>query len=249
MRWIYISPHLDDAVLSAGGLIYEQARAGRRVEIWTLVCGFPHDEDLSPFAQVLHFTWGFASSEETVRSRRAEDARAAGIVGAKAVHFDEFPDCIYRRGRDGNWLYGDIFVSPHADEADLPARMSAALASRLERGDKIVCPLAIGGHVDHVIVRRAVEKLGRPLWYYADIPYLLNNPSALDPIKRAMQAKRWKVSSAGLAAWQDGVAAYASQIQMLFESPDKMREALADYGRKGVRLWKFGTRRVVSKLT
>ncbi len=244
MRWIYISPHLDDAVLSAGGLIFEQARAARRgrVEIWTLVCGFPNDEDLSPFAQVLHFQWGFTSAEETVRSRRAEDDRAAEIMGAKAVHFDEFPDCVYRRGRDGNWLYGDIFVPPHADEADLPAQMTAALAARLERGDKLVCPLAIGGHVDHVIVRRAVEGLGRPLWYYADIPYLLNNPSALDPIKSTMQAKRQKVTSAGLAAWQDGIAAYASQIPMLFESPEKMRAAIASYGQKGVRLWKFGAK-------
>ena len=237
MRWIYISPHLDDAVLSAGGLIFEQARAGRRVEIWTVVCGFPHDEHLSPFAQVLHFQWGFASAEETVRSRRAEDVRAAGIVGAQAVHFD-FPDCIYRRGRDGNWLYGDVFVPPHADEAGLPARMTAVLASRLERGDKLVCPLAIGGHVDHVTVRRAVEGLGRPLWYYADIPYLLNEPSALDSVQGANPAKSRKVSSEGLAAWQDGIAAYASQVPMLFESPDKMKEAISNYGRKGIRLWK-----------
>ena len=28
MRWIYLSPHLDDAVLSCGGLIFEQSRQG-----------------------------------------------------------------------------------------------------------------------------------------------------------------------------------------------------------------------------
>ena len=41
MRWIYISPHLDDAVLSAGGLLYDQAQKGIPVEIWTVVCGYP----------------------------------------------------------------------------------------------------------------------------------------------------------------------------------------------------------------
>ena len=42
MRWIYLSPHLDDAVFSAGGLIYEQTQAGTPVEIWTIMCGDPH---------------------------------------------------------------------------------------------------------------------------------------------------------------------------------------------------------------
>jgi len=239
MRWIYISPHLDDAILSAGGLIYEQthARAARHVEIWTVVCGFPNETEVSPLAQVLHFQWGFASAEETVRSRRDEDRAAAKRVGASPVHFD-VPDCIYRRGRDGNWLYNDVFVPPHPDEADLPARITALLAERLERGDKVICPLAIGGHVDHVTVRRAVEGLHRPLWYYADIPYLLNNPEALGPLKMEMQASPRKVSSAGLSAWQRGIAAYASQLSMLFETPKNMRARIADYGQKGLRLWK-----------
>ena len=28
MRWIYLSPHFDDAVLSCGGLIWEQTHSG-----------------------------------------------------------------------------------------------------------------------------------------------------------------------------------------------------------------------------
>ena len=83
MRWIYISPHLDDAVLSAGGLIHDQAWDGNRVEIWTLVCGFPPEAELTPFAQVLHFQWGFTSAEETVRSRRAD------IVGVGRAMLDD----------------------------------------------------------------------------------------------------------------------------------------------------------------
>src|SRR5512144_3291706 len=100
MRWIYLSPHLDDAVFSAGGLIYEQTRAGLPVEIWTFMCGYPPDSDVSPFAQLIHTQWGFASAEETIRMRRAEDQRAAAILGANTLYFD-FLDCIYRRGADG----------------------------------------------------------------------------------------------------------------------------------------------------
>jgi LmbE family N-acetylglucosaminyl deacetylase len=240
MRWIYISPHLDDAVLSAGGLIHDQIRAGTCVEIWTLVCGFPPEADLSPFAQVLHFQWGFSSAEETVRLRRAEDERAASIVGAKALHFDDFPDCIYRRGADGELLYPlDVFVNPHPAEADLPAKMTAALVSRLAPDDVLVCPLGIGGHVDHITVRKAVEGLGRPLWYCADVPYLLDHPEALGPLTNGARIELQNVSSAGLSAWQDGIAAYASQISMLFDSLESMLEAIEKYGREGVGLWKF----------
>lgn len=240
MRWIYISPHLDDAVLSAGGLIHDQARDGERVEIWTLVCGFPPEADLTPFAQYLHFQWGFTTAEETVRTRRAEDERAASIVGAKTAHFDGFPDCIYRRDGNGEPLYPmDVFVPPHPAEADLPAQMSAALTKRLLPDDVLVCPLGIGGHADHFLVRKAVEGLNRPLLYYADIPYLLNHPEALNPLTNGGQAEVQKVSSGGMDAWVTGIAAYASQMSTLFESPEKMREAIHSYGRGGIRLWRL----------
>lgn len=239
MRWIYISPHLDDAVFSAGGLLNDQTRAGEQVEFWTLFCGFPQDGNISPFAQNLHSQWGFYSAEETICARRAEDYRAAGIIGVRAVHFD-FPDCIYRRGFDGKWLYSEsTFVPPHTDEDNFSARITNTLAENLEPDDQIVCPLAIGGHVDHVIVRRSVENLGRPLWYYADIPYLLANLPALNLIEKTMQAKSHFVTREGLAAWQDGAAAYVSQIPMEFETPRMMRKAIANYGKKGVRLWRF----------
>ena len=237
MRWIYISPHLDDAILSAGGLIYDQVHAGHEVEIWTMVCGYPSDQEASPFARELHEKWGFHSIEETVRSRREENRLAAKIVGARDVYFD-FIDCIYRRGRDGNWLYTtNTFVPPHPDDEDIPARMTQSLLEKLKPDDVIVCPLAIGGHTDHVIVRRAVEGLSRPLFYYADIPYLLDNSSALKPIKAGMKAKYIWISGKGLSAWQDGASAYSSQIALEFESQKKMRSAIARYGRWSFRLW------------
>lgn len=237
MRWIYISPHLDDAILSAGGLIYDQVQAGNEAEIWTMVCGYPVDQEASPFAQELHEKWGFNSIQETIGSRREENRLAAQIVGARDVYFD-FIDCIYRRGRDGNWLYTtNTFVPPHPDDEDISVRMTQSLLERLSPDDVIVCPLAIGGHTDHVIVRRAVENLNRPLFYYADIPYLLDNSSALKPIKARMQSKYQLISRKGLSAWQDSAAAYRSQIALEFESQKKMRSAIARYGRWSFRLW------------
>jgi LmbE family N-acetylglucosaminyl deacetylase len=237
MRWVYISPHLDDAVLSAGGLMYEQVRSGKKVEIWTMICGIPNTDEVSPFAHELHAKWGFHSAEETVRSRREENRLAAKIVGATDIYLD-FLDSIYRRNPNGGWLYeNNTFTPPHAEDADLPRQMVMAMNKRLMPDDKVVCPLAIGGHVDHVIVRQAVESLGRDLLYYADIPYLLSDPSSLNLIKQKMQASKQKISIKGLLAWVEGAAAYDSQISMEFESHRNMRLAIVGYGWLGVRLW------------
>ncbi|MEW5829588.1 MAG: PIG-L family deacetylase [Chloroflexota bacterium] len=238
MRWIYISPHLDDAVLSCGGLIWEQCRAGTPVEIWTVLAGIPGLDELSDFAKVLHFVSGTGTAAETVTLRRAEDQAAAGIVGAKAVHFD-FQDCIYRRSPEGEWLYDGIFVPLHPADADLPGEVARALAARLEPDDEVICPLTIGGHVDHVMTRMAVERLGRPLRYYADIPYLQKNWLSLLTFTGGLCSEVHPVSEEGLRAWQEGVEAYASQLGSLFDPPESLRSTLQKYWECvfGVTLW------------
>ena len=240
MRWIFISPHLDDAVLSAGGLIYEQTRMGMEVEIWTFMCGFPPTEELSPFAQILHEQWGICAAAEVIAARREEDVNAARIIGAKTVHFD-YLDCIYRRGKNGDWLYPDVFVPAHEDEVDLPARIAESISARLKPADQLVCQLALGSHLDHVLVRRAVELLQKPILYDVDIPYLFDFPDELTPKTAGLQETVHAVSEAGLSFWQDAIAAYASQIKMLFEDPETMRTKIHQYWAEnsGIRLWSF----------
>ena len=242
MRWIYISPHLDDAALSAGGFLYEQTQAGIPVEIWTIVCGFPPAGELTPLAQVLHFQWGTGTPDETVKLRRAEDMNAAGILGAKTVYFD-VPDCIYRRGTDGEPLYLDIFVPPHEAEAHLPDQIAQTIAPRLQADAQVICQLGIGGHVDHILVRQAVERLNRPLWYAADLPYLFNQPGELAPKIAGMKEILHPITEAGLKAWTEAVLAYPSQISSLFDSPEKVNEEIRSYysERNGFPLWRKNT--------
>ncbi len=244
MRWIYLSPHLDDAALSAGGLIYEQTQAGIPVEIWTFMCGYSTEGEYSPFAQLLHAQWGFSSAEEAVRERRKEDLNAANLLGAQAVHFD-FLDCIYRRGRNGEWLYSDISYPPHPDDADLPSRIAEAISSRLTRDDVLVCQLSVGSHVDHVLVRQGAELLGMSLIYDIDIPYLFYKPEELAPKSAGMKEAVHSVTEAGLERWQEAVLAYTSQLAVLgdsFNTTEKARESIRSYWaeRSGIRMLQFG---------
>lgn len=240
MRYIYLSPHLDDAVLSAGGLIYEQTRKGIPVEIWTFMAGFSPEHELTDLARAMHKIWGARSAADSVRMRRAEDLQAAAMVGAKPVHFD-FVDAIYRRDLNGQHLYTEtVSGSPHPAEADLPAQIAQTVVAWVKPDDVLVCQLAIGAHVDHVILRRAIEMLKLSLVYDADIPYLLNHPEDLAPKTAGLRASLEPVSEAGFECWLEAINAYASQLSSLFASPESMRERLHAYwqAERGIRLWR-----------
>lgn len=241
MRFIYLSPHLDDAILTAGGLIHDQARPGQAVEVWTFMCGIPSNHELSDFAREIHGKWGTTTAEQTVATRRAEDAQAAGIVGATPVHFD-FLDAIYRRGRDGSPLYAEpVRAGRHAEDAELPAKMARSASARLKPDDVVVCPLAVGEHVDHVIVRQAAEMLGRPLLYAVDLPYLFYEGGQHESKTAGMHSELYPVSAEGVAAWLQAIPAYASQLTTLYESWDGLRAAIREYWSRehGIRLWSF----------
>ena len=103
----------------------------------------------------------------------------------------------------------------------------------------LVCPLALGGHVDHVLVRRAAESLGWSLQYYADIPYLLNNPQTLAPAITPFTGQLYRISEDGLKAWLEGVAAFKSQISSLYKKEGTLDSAIRSYWkvRDGINLW------------
>ena len=76
---LYLSPHLDDAVYSCGGLIYQQTQAGQRVLVMTTCAGLPPSGPLSPFAEALHTRWQ-VSATNAVTTRRTEDHAADANV-------------------------------------------------------------------------------------------------------------------------------------------------------------------------
>jgi LmbE family N-acetylglucosaminyl deacetylase len=242
MNWIYLSPHLDDAVLSCGALIWEQANAGQQVSIWTLCAGDPPPGPLSTFAQSLHQRW--QAGQAAMVERRREDIRACKLVGAEFRHF-QIPDCIYRKdSQSGKYLYTSeaaLFGSLHPAEAGLVNTVHETLAQFLPAQCELVCPLTLGGHVDHCLMRQAAERLNRPLFYYADFPYVLDQEAGLEErVPPGQGSKLFPISSKGQRAWEQAVAAYQSQISTFWSGIAEMQAALRDHASRehGVRLWK-----------
>jgi LmbE family N-acetylglucosaminyl deacetylase len=172
-----LSPHLDDSVYSAGGQLSQQVRAGGAAVVLNLFAGAPGGA-LSPLAQEFHDRQGIA---DLVAHRIGLDRAAAGRLGASPVYL-AFRDCLYRGSADGGtWYYtdpGQVFGPPHPAEAHLAEEVAEAIVPLLppDRQVRVLAPLAVGGHVDHRIVRDAgllLARQGWPVCFYEDIPYVM----------------------------------------------------------------------------
>ena len=177
LTYLFISPHLDDAALSCGGLIYRLVKAQCRVVVATVVTAdAPSDLVFSRLIKRNHAEWGLSETPFAIRC--SEDIQAVEELGAEYIHLG-FLDAIYRTDARKQLLYKiTVFTRPAPfDLENYAPVLSASLQSLLNHyGGKnlcIFCPLTIGGHVDHIIVRRTVELIcmGMPIVYYEDFPY------------------------------------------------------------------------------
>ena len=246
MHWIYLSPHLDDVGLSIGGLVWEQVQAGETVEIWSIFAGDPPPPPYTPFAAELHARWGTDGAAASAL-RRSEDRAACGILGAGWRH-SPLPDCIYRRlPETGEPVIGerdDLFRSYSPGEGYLVAQIAAWIRASLPEKARLVSPMTLGGHIDHLLVRAAAEALESPVLFYADYPYAVDDP-LLHTNLRAKSAEnhpalKQSLSFQAVSAWQEAVAAYASQISSFWGSLEEMRAKIGAYYQEGggATLWR-----------
>jgi LmbE family N-acetylglucosaminyl deacetylase len=223
----YLSPHLDDAVLSCGGLIVKQTSKGESVTVVTICAGDPPSGSLSVFVRELHARWG--EDGDPMVTRRSEDRLACDHLGASVVHLD-IPDAVYRKDSDGEAFYPSeaaIINSINAQEMVLVDRLANMLTKICPSEARLYCPLAIGGHVDHRLTRRSVELLGRQLWYFHDLPYAARNgciPSDFGlPLGNEIVVQ---LSSEEIEIWAVAVAMYSSQISTFWSDNKAIHEEL-----------------------
>jgi LmbE family N-acetylglucosaminyl deacetylase len=253
---VYLSPHLDDAALSCGGLIHKQVRQGAQPLVITCLAGVPDYEALSPLAEELHRSWG--RQRDLVEHRRCENATAMAYLGARYEHWD-YLDCIYRRHpSSGEFLYaslpalfGDLHMEEHSLVADLATRLLASLPA--ER-TQTYAPLAVGHHIDHQLVFQAALELRRngvTVRFYEDYPYAEHSESLQEALAvwssaptPAVEALEEEDVEAKIAS----IRHYRSQLDELFGGESFMIEQVRAYAAAvgsgqghGERYWEGGS--------
>lgn len=230
LEHIYISPHLDDAVLSCGGLIFRQAHAGQRVAVVTVFAGNP-PEDVSPsdFALDLHARW---EAPNPTAARREEDLAALHFLHSHiAVIHLPLPECIYRRDTvSGAPLYATeeaLFGNVHPTD---PAFVALQAPPIISPGTLVYAPLGVGNHVDHQVVRFAADSWGMNLCYYEEYPYTIGDyQGAASSAPTGWRREVTLPDADSLAAKVRAIAHYASQISTFWDSLEHMAREIATY--------------------
>lgn len=237
-RVVILSPHLDDAILSCGGLLhFLKGREASRLVI-TVYCGNPpavkgKDGSLRTVQRK-----GYANP----RLRRKEDIAAMHQADADFVHLG-FPDGIYRRSPLTNrfiylhpyerWVAPRVDDLAHVEELFLVLQRLCLNLGRI----LIVSPMGIGQHVDHTIVAQVALRIaerGPSLLFYEDFPYVVDREIGKgtedDPVKALQRLKQMPAARymlpVDVAAKAAQISRYGSQVPALFDDAAGLDEAL-----------------------
>ncbi|MGI9003677.1 MAG: PIG-L deacetylase family protein [Pseudonocardia sp.] len=169
-RAVAVSPHLDDAVFSAGGTIAALVTGGWAVRIVT--CFTASVPEPSPFALSTQLDKGLPGDVDYMALRRAEDDAACAVLGTEPIHLP-LPEAPHR----GYTSAPDLFAGIHPDD-DIGPALRAALKPWLTGVDVVLAPQALGDHADHRVVAEAVAALAPQTLWWRDAPYVLYRPDA-----------------------------------------------------------------------
>jgi LmbE family N-acetylglucosaminyl deacetylase len=255
---LYLSPHLDDAALSCGGQIHHRAAAGERVTVVTVFAGAPLG-DPTPLGAQLHSLWGLpADPGDALAMRRAEDDAALAVLGAACVRWD-LVDAVYRVAPtpgEGSAATHPTAVYPSLRSLYAPRSAATSEPALLEQivdrlralppASRLYAPLGVGRHVDHVLVRTAIERAfprDARLRFYEELPYAKRLLAVLRARGAAGPGRRWReeivtLGPEDLDAKCRAIACYASQLGPVYRDEQDLRvQVQRALRRGGERVW------------
>jgi LmbE family N-acetylglucosaminyl deacetylase len=227
---LFISPHFDDVAFSCGAILAKCVASGDSAVLCTV---FTRDRrPMNPFAEQCQVSKGIALDVEYLALREKEDDRAIKTLGSARIEAARlgFLEAPYRGYDSSLALFGEM---RSIDEKLFLDVGSAIKRLALDcRAEHIYCCLGVGNHVDHRIVRAAVDHFvsSRQALYYVDTPYALKNPAQVNQYTDGMTPVRVEIG-ATLDAKLAACECYASQLGFQFGSASAMRAMLSNSAR------------------
>jgi LmbE family N-acetylglucosaminyl deacetylase len=214
-RIVVFSPHLDDAVLSMGNLLFDLSRKGALVEVisvFTVGAKNVHSDLNTRLLQDANVD----NADTYFTARKEEDKIALDLLGHIPFRHLGFTDAAWRVDKNGKPLYESKVLNIYREEDnDLFLRLIEAFSDLQIGTDTIVfAPVACGKHIDHVLVRNSCSQLFTNSMYYKDFPYSSRYGLDEEFIKEHnLEPQVRKIDKKGK---EKAVRAYTSQIQGLF---------------------------------
>jgi len=222
---LFLSPHLDDAAFSCGGLLAQLGDAG-----WRTVLATAFTATVLPatgFALACQTDKGLGPDVDYMALRREEDRAAARILGVSDLRWLGLPEAPHRGYGAASALFGAIL---DGDETWRPLAVKISALADEVRPDLVLAPQGLGNHVDHRQMIRAVLRAAPlRLAFYRDAPYVIRNPGAVPHVDGSAMQERVLGIADGLERKIAASCAYASQIGFQFGGPAALAAALREF--------------------
>jgi len=178
---IFYSPHLDDAILSAGGKIIELTKLHKKVCVVTVFTNFRTHTSSRATRHYLHASQ-IGNTTILGASRISEDIRACKVVGADYYYLD-LTDGSFRTTDaqivypDYNLVYGGVLAKADTKTLQDVYRLIKTFNKDFaKKGTQSFGPLGIGNHIDHLIISSTLIKLNMSnVLFWEDVPYRWDN--------------------------------------------------------------------------
>jgi LmbE family N-acetylglucosaminyl deacetylase len=227
----FISPHLDDAILSAGGFISYLAG---KVPVTVINVFTEADRKPCTLSSKAYLSQcGYQDAEELFSLRRKEDEDIFSSLGVEVVNLG-FTDAMWRKKEKRNIVLKGLgklipelnHVYPtyrfHAGtgkissyDLKIKAEIKKKLLSQIDLKNSIIfCPVGIGKNVDHILVRDICSNIFNNIIYWSDFNYSMEFSGETKFIHR----KKLKVAffDDELNSKQKLIGSYKSQIYAIF---------------------------------
>jgi hypothetical protein len=245
-RVVVLSPHMDDAILSCGGLLLELVGKMECVTVTVCTADPANADPQNP-------PHGIALPS----LRRREEVSAMQALGCRLVQLDLL-DAIYRQSAVGEKaLYpslDSLWTLPVAEDTQQSSALLAGLRpflnDSIHRPTLFLTPAGIGHHVDHILCTQTLLtelKHDDDFLLYEDFPYVVDQGAHVgvaDSAEKALarlrvRGERCFEHLANVDTKIGLIGHYESQIDSIFGSHDNVRPLLMKNSRDGKTLERF----------
>lgn len=231
---LFFSPHIDDVILSCGGLISNLSN--KESVLIITVFTKATDEKISNLGKEFIKLCGFNSAKSLFDSRKEEEERVAKFLKYDYLFLDYadaafrfhsyfiFKKLLYPKG-----CFSKVSSNDSILIKDIKVHIHNILKKISNKKCSVYFPLGIGEHADHQILKQiGLSTKSKNIFYYEDFPYCINQNDKQYFVD-TLRPKTIYLTKATLQKKYKAILLYKSQIKPVFKSEGNFEKQFWNY--------------------